>query len=137
MTLDRFVEAQQPIYDQALEELRQGDKRSHWMWFVFPQLAGLGRSPTSQHFGLAGRQEAVDYLDHPVLGARLRECALVLLGLDLSDPVDVLGTTDALKLRSSMTLFAAASDDPVFGQVLEKYYEGPDPLTIELLQSSL
>ena len=134
MSLERFVEAQAPVYDQALAELKRGDKRSHWMWFVFPQLAGLGRSPTAQRFGLAGPEEAEAYLAHPVLGDRLRECAHALLELDGHDPVAVLGSTDALKLRSSMTLFAAVSDDPVFAEVLDKYYGGsPDELTVGLL----
>ena len=137
MTLERFVDAQEPVYTKALAELRQGAKRSHWMWFVFPQLAGLGRSPTAQHFGLQGPAEARDYLAHPLLGARLRECAHALLALGGGDPVDVLGLVDALKLRSSMTLFAAVSEDPVFQQVLDTYYGGkPDELTERLLSAT-
>lgn len=134
MSLDRFVEAQATAYEGALGELRRGSKHGHWIWFVFPQLAGLGRSATAQHFGLSGREEAVEYLAHPVLGPRLRECAHALTDLDVADPVAVLGPVDALKLRSSMTLFAQVSDDPVFVQVLEQYYGGsPDELTLELL----
>ena len=134
MTLDRFVEAQETAYDGALSELKRGSKRGHWIWFVFPQLAGLGRSPTAQHYGLSGREEAAEYLAHPVLGTRLRECAHALTELPAVDPVAVLGSVDALKLRSSMTLFAEVSDDPVFTQVLEQYYRGqPDELTLELL----
>ena len=135
MSLDRFVEAQAPVYDRALEELRAGDKRSHWMWFVFPQLAGLGRSPTAQRFGLQGKDEALAYLDHPVLGARLLECCDALVHLDTHDPVSVLGLVDALKLRSSMTLFqAVAPDVTLFGEVLDRYYKGePDPMTLQLL----
>lgn len=135
MNLDRFIEAQERTYDQALSELRRGRKRSHWMWFVFPQLAGLGRSPTAQLYGLAGADEAAAYLAHPVLGVRLRECAHALLELPGNDPVEVLGLVDALKLRSSMTLFAHVSeDDKVFELVLEQYYAGkPDDLTLELL----
>ena len=136
MTLERFVEAQQPVYDSALAEIRRGDKRSHWMWFVFPQLAGLGRSPTAQRFGLSGPDEARDYLAHPVLGARLRECAQALLALPRQSPEGVLGSVDALKLRSCMTLFAQVSDDSLFSEVLDRYFDGqPDPLTLELLNT--
>jgi len=134
VTLERFLDAQAPTYDGALTELRRGAKRGHWMWFVFPQLAGLGHSPTAQKYGLTGPDEATDYLAHPVLGTRLRECAHALLELPGTDPVEVLGLVDALKLRSSMTLFAAVTDDPVFVQVLEQYYGGKqDELTLELL----
>jgi uncharacterized protein (DUF1810 family) len=132
VSLERFVEAQEPVYDTALAELRRGSKRSHWMWFVFPQLAGLGRSATAQHYALDGLEEAQDYLAHPVLGARLRECAQALLDLGGTDPVAVLGGVDALKLRSSMTLFAQL--DPFFARVLDAYYAGePDPQTLALL----
>jgi uncharacterized protein (DUF1810 family) len=135
--LQRFVDAQDGggTYAAALAELRAGRKRSHWMWFVFPQLAGLGRSATAQHYALSGLPEARAYLAHPVLGARLRECATVLTGLDTRDAGAVFGGIDAMKLRSSMTLFAAtAPDEPVFGQVLDRYFGGiPDPATTELL----
>ncbi len=137
--LKRFVEAQEAggTYDEALAELWTGHKRSHWMWFVFPQLAGLGRSSTAQHFGITGAEEARAYLAHPVLGPRLRECAQALTGLPGSDPVEVLGPVDALKLRSSMTLFAhVAPDEPVFRAVLARYYDGADdPATASLLAS--
>jgi uncharacterized protein (DUF1810 family) len=134
VTLQRFVDAQERFYDTALAELRNGEKRGHWIWFVFPQLAGLGHSPTAQHYGLSGQDEAIAYLAHPVLGSRLRECAQVLTELPTVDPVTVLGPVDALKLRSSMTLFAEVSDEPVFRQVLEQYYAAkPDELTLELL----
>jgi uncharacterized protein (DUF1810 family) len=134
VTLQRFVDAQERFYDTALAELRNGEKRGHWIWFVFPQLAGLGHSPTAQHYGLSGQNEAIAYLAHPVLGTRLRECAQVLTELPTVDPVTVLGPVDALKLRSSMTLFAEVSDEPVFRQVLEQYYAAkPDELTLELL----
>ena len=124
--LERFVRAQDGgVYDAALRELRAGAKRGHWMWFVFPQVAGLGRSSTAQHYALAGLVEARAYLAHPVLGPRLVECAQALLELSGRDPVRVLGSVDALKLRSSMTLFeAAAPDERVFGEVLERYYDG-------------
>ncbi len=124
--LERFVRAQDGgVYDGALRELRAGAKRGHWMWFVFPQVAGLGRSSTAQHYALSGLAEARAYLAHPVLGPRLVECAQALLELSGRDPVRVLGSVDALKLRSSMTLFeAAAPDERVFGEVLERYYDG-------------
>ncbi len=124
--LQRFVDAQDrgSTYDAALAELRAGAKRSHWMWFVFPQVAGLGRSATAQHYAISGPDEARAYLAHPVLGPRLVECARALTGLATTDPVRVLGGTDAQKLRSSMTLFAAVSDDPVFAQVLDQYFAG-------------
>ena len=134
VSLDRFVTAQQGTYGTALAELRAGRKRSHWMWFVFPQVAGLGRSPTAQHYAIADLAEARAYLAHPVLGARLRQAAQVLADLDATDPVAVLGSVDALKLRSSMTLFAAAGEDPVFPAVLDRFYGGEqDPATVELL----
>ena len=134
VTLQRFVDAQERFYDTALAELRQGEKRGHWIWFVFPQLVGLGHSPTALHYGLSGQEEAIAYLAHPVLGTRLRECAQVLTELPAVDPVAVLGPVDALKLRSSMTLFAEVSDEPVFRQVLEQYFAArPDELTLELL----
>ena len=124
--LERFVRAQDGgVYDQALRELRAGAKRGHWMWFVFPQVAGLGRSSTAQHYALSGLEEARAYLAHPVLGPRLVECAQALLELPGRDPVRVLGSVDAVKLRSSMTLFeAAAPDDRVFAEVLERWFDG-------------
>jgi uncharacterized protein (DUF1810 family) len=132
--LGRFVVAQEGVIDQALAELRAGRKRSHWMWFVFPQLRGLGRSDTSRYFGLEGLEEARAYLEHPLLGSRLRACCAALLGAE-GDAVDILGAIDALKLRSSMTLFhRAAPDDPLFAEVLARFHGGtPDPLTDELL----
>ena len=135
--LQRFVDAQDDLrtYDTAISELRAGRKSSHWMWFVLPQLAGLGMSSTAQHFGIHGLAEARAYLAHPVLGPRLRDCARALADLDTGDPVAVLGPVDALKLRSSMTLFARAEPgEPVFRQVLEQYYDGAeDPATVSLL----
>lgn len=135
--LQRFVRAQDEggTYAQALGELRRGRKASHWMWFVFPQLAGLGRSSTAQHFAVGSLAEARAYLAHPVLGGRLRECAAVLTGLAGSRSAeDVFGGVDALKLRSSMTLFArAAPAEPLFAAVLERYFPGPDPVTERLL----
>ena len=123
--LQRFVDAQAHTYDEALAELRAGEKRTHWMWFVFPQVAGLGRSATAQRFAISGLEEARAYLSHPVLGRRLVESARALAGLDTADPERVFGAVDAQKLQSSMTLFAAvAGDEPVFRQVLEKYFGG-------------
>jgi uncharacterized protein (DUF1810 family) len=125
--LHRFVEAQDSsgVYDRALAELRGGRKRGHWMWFVFPQIAGLGSSPTARHYAIADLDEARRYLADPVLGPRLRECARAVAELDTADAADVLGSIDALKLRSSMTLFALADpDEPVFRAVLDRYFDG-------------
>lgn len=136
--LQRFVDAQNhgDTYRQALTELRAGQKRSHWMWFVFPQLAGLGRSATAQHYAISGLDEARAYLAHPVLGPRLRECAGALTELATGNAEAVFGGIDAQKLRSSMTLFAAAAppDEPVFSRVLDQYFDGrPDPATTSRL----
>ncbi|MET0954127.1 MAG: DUF1810 domain-containing protein [Aeromicrobium sp.] len=137
MDLERFVLAQDDhdTYDRALTELRAGRKTSHWMWFVFPQVAGLGHSPTAQHYALAGLHEARAYLDHAVLGPRLLECCRVLLDLPRTGAEQVLGSIDAVKLRSSMTLFARARpDETVFTDVLDRFFDGaPDERTIELL----
>jgi uncharacterized protein (DUF1810 family) len=137
--LQRFVDAQDEMrtYDAALAELRAGRKRGHWMWFVLPQLAGLGRSSTAEHFGIGGAAEARAYLAHPVLGPRLRDCARALADLGGRDPVAVVGPVDALKLRSSMTLFAqVAPDEQVFRAVLDRFYEGADdPATVSMLGS--
>ena len=125
--LRRFVDAQDAdeTYERALGELRAGHKESHWMWFIFPQVAGLGRSATSQHYAISGLPEAEAYLAHPVLGPRLRECAQVLTELSGADADEVLGSVDGQKLRSSMTLFArAAPDEPVFRRVLKQYFAG-------------
>ena len=133
--LARFVDAQQDIYAHALAELREGNKRSHWMWFVFPQIAGLGRTANAQRYAIADLAEARAYLVHPVLGPRLTECARALLGVPGRTATDILGTPDDLKLRSSMTLFAHAADDPaVFRAVLDRYYGGEDdPATVQRL----
>jgi uncharacterized protein (DUF1810 family) len=135
--LERFVTAQDEhrTYEGALAELRAGRKVSHWMWFVFPQLAGLGRSPTAQHFAITSLDEARAYLQHPVLGPRLLESARALLGVDGRTAEEILGPVDAMKLRSSMTLFAAADpDEPCFGQVIDRYFGGrPDTATTALL----
>jgi uncharacterized protein (DUF1810 family) len=132
--LRRFVDAQDRVHDTVLAELRAGAKRSHWIWFVFPQLRQLGRSPTAVHYGIGSLDEAIAYLDHPVLGPRLRECARLVAAAD-GEIEQVMGHVDALKLRSSMTLFASATDDDGdFRAVLERHYGGePDPLTVQLL----
>jgi uncharacterized protein (DUF1810 family) len=132
--LQRFVDAQDSgeLYARVLDELRGGRKTSHWMWFVFPQVAGLGRSPTAEAFGISGLPEAKAYLAHPVLGPRLRECSDILVDLPPTTAVEVFGTTDAQKLRSSMTLFAQAEPtESAFRQVLDRYFAGePDPATL-------
>ncbi len=123
--LQRFVLAQDPVYDRVRAELRAGAKTTHWMWFIFPQLRFLGRSPTAQHFGIASLLEARAYWQHPVLGARLKECSELVLAVEGKSAHQIFGSPDDLKLRSSMTLFEhAAPDEPVFGQVLEKYFHG-------------
>ena len=126
--LERFVDAQDGVYEQALAELERGRKTSHWMWFVFPQVAGLGRSPMAQRYAIESLAEAQAYAAHPVLGPRLRACCAALLALP-SDVTafDVLGGIDAQKLRSSMTLFArAAPDEPLFAAVLARFYDGAE-----------
>ena len=125
--LRRFVDAQAHTYDQALAELRAGQKRTHWMWFVFPQIAGLGRSGMAQRFAIHDLAEAKAYLSHPLLGRRLVESAKALTALDTEDPAEVFGPLDALKLHSSMTLFAQAEpDEPVFREVLDHYFAGAE-----------
>ncbi len=133
--LARFLTAQAPVYAQVLSELRAGRKRSHWIWFIFPQVVGLGLSAMSHRYAIASVEEARAYLAHPVLGARLRECSeLVLAAMDRSAH-DIFGSPDDMKFRSSMTLFDRAGDsDAVFRQCLGKYFGGkPDPRTLELL----
>ncbi len=123
--LERFVEAQEGVYEGVLRELRAGRKTGHWIWFIFPQLAGLGRSETSRFYGIASLDEARAYLDHPVLGPRLRECVGAVLATSGATPDQIFGSLDAMKVRSSMTLFhLAAPDEPSFGEVLERFYGG-------------
>lgn len=133
--LSRFVAAQQGSFDDALAELTAGRKTSHWMWFVFPQIAGLGHSPTAHYYAIDSLTEARAYLDHPLLGGRLAACMAALMGRVGVGAAAILGPVDALKLRSSMTLFAAAADDPApFAAVLDAFYGGaPDPATLALL----
>jgi uncharacterized protein (DUF1810 family) len=136
--LQRFVDAQDPFYDTVLAELRSGAKRSHWIWFVFPQLRGLGRSPTAAHYGIASLDEARAYLAHDVLGPRLAECTRLVLAIDGRSVEDIFGWPDNLKVRSSMTLFAHATDDNAdFRGVLDKFYGGEeDPATVERLSQA-
>ena len=133
--LQRFVDAQAPVYEQALDELRAGRKTSHWMWFVFPQLRGLGHSATARHFGIASLDEARAYLQHPLLGPRLEACTRALIGIDGRSATEILGSPDDLKFRSCMTLFhCAAPENPIFDAALRKYFDGePDRRTLALL----
>jgi uncharacterized protein (DUF1810 family) len=134
--LERFVEAQSRVIEQVRAELRQGSKRGHWMWFIFPQIRGLGSSPTAVHFAIASRQEAAAYLKHPTLGPRLVECTQLVLGVKGRTSEQIFGQIDSLKFRSSMTLFAQATlKETVFQEALEKYFDGEvDALTLEILE---
>jgi uncharacterized protein (DUF1810 family) len=129
--LERFVDAQAPVYDEVRRELKVGRKQSHWMWFIFPQIAGLGQSPMSIRFAIASLNEAKAYLAHPVLGLRLRECARLTLDVEGGSARDIFGPIDEMKFRSSMTLFAhAAPDEELFQRCIDKYFAGsPDPAT--------
>ena len=137
--LSRFLTAQERVWETALAELKHGAKRTHWMWFVFPQVAGLGTSPMAVKYAIASRAEAEAYLAHPVLGTRLRECAAALLGVDGRTAREVMGSPDDLKLKSSMTLFAAiAGPSSVFQVVLDRFFDGTqDPRTSEFLTQAL
>jgi len=133
--LKRYVEAQRPVFEQVLAELRRGRKESHWMWFVFPQIAGLGRSTTAREFAIGSLDEAKAYLAHPVLGVRLRECVGILLSLEGLSAHQIFGSPDDVKLRSSLTLFAAAApDEALFREALDRYFDGErDPETVARL----
>jgi uncharacterized protein (DUF1810 family) len=133
--LQRFVDAQQPVYETVLGELRAGRKRSHWMWFIFPQIVGLGRSAMAQRFALSSLEEASAYLAHPLLGRRLRECATLVAGITGRPITEIFGDPDDMKFRSSMTLFAqAAPEEPIFARCLQQYFGGePDPQTLARL----
>lgn len=133
--LQRFVAAQAPVFEQVCAELRAGRKETHWMWFVFPQIEGLGRSATARKFAIASRAEAEAYLRHPILGARLRECTRLANLVQGRSVGEIFGSPDDLKFRSSMTLFAAvASGNAVFDEALRKYFGGAgDPATLERL----
>ena len=132
--LERFLSAQDNMYEIALQEIQAGYKASHWMWFVFPQLKGLGYSSTAKYYGITGKDEAKEYLEHPVLGKRLREITSALLRVDSNNAEEVMGYPDFLKLQSCMTLFAKISGDSLFTDVLDKYYGGKmDEKTIAIL----
>lgn len=125
--LDRFIKAQDGFYGSyatALSEISKGRKKSHWIWYIFPQVKGLGRSYESKYYGLDGLEEAKAYLEHPVLGERLREITTALLRLERGSAVEILGVIDAMKVKSCMTLFELVAEDDVFGKVLDKYYDG-------------
>ena len=132
--LSRFVQAQEGVYEQALSEIASGSKRTHWMWFVFPQIDGLARSPTSQRFSIKGVDEARAYLDHPVLGPRLLECAEAVVAVNGRSAREIFGSPDDLKLRSSATLFASVfPPGSVFDRLIAKYYGGTrDAKTLQL-----
>ena len=132
-TLDRFVRAQADSYADALAELTAGAKRSHWMWFVFPQIAGLGRSQTAIHYAITDLDEARRYLAHPLLGPRYLACAEALLRHAGYDAAAIMGAIDAVKLRSSLTLFDAAGAPPVVAQAIAAFFPGPDPATLRLI----
>lgn len=133
--LQRFIDAQAPVYAQVRAELAAGRKASHWMWFIFPQLRGLGRSGMARHYGISGQAEAQAYWRHPLLGARLRECVALLLAVNGKTALQIMGPPDDLKLRSCLSLFElAAPDEPNFRQALDKYFAGDrDPQTLALL----
>jgi uncharacterized protein (DUF1810 family) len=132
--LQRFVDAQAPVYAQVMSELRTGRKRSHWIWFIFPQIVGLGRSTIARRYAVASRDEAVAYLEHPTLSSRLRECTQTICGIPDRSIDDILGSPDDLKFRSSMTLFAAVSGDAVFRNALDQFCAGAsDPATVAIL----
>ena len=133
--LHRFLDAQQPVYDAVLDELRAGRKSSHWIWFIFPQIAGLGRSGTAQQFAIGSLDEAKAYLQHPILGHRLRACTQLVLNVEGRSAEEIFGYPDYLKFRSCLTLFlTAAPDNTLFNAALLKYFHGkPDQLTLDLL----
>jgi uncharacterized protein (DUF1810 family) len=133
--LQRFIDAQNPVYEQVCAELRNGTKQGHWMWFIFPQLRGLGYSHMAHKFGISSRQEAEAYLKHPILGSRLRECTGLVNLVEGRSINRIFGSPDDMKFKSSMTLFASvASENQIFKDALEKYFGGePDPLTVQRL----
>ena len=137
LDLQRFVAAQRPVYDDVLAQLRAGQKATHWMWFIFPQLRGLGQSPTARRFAISDIGEATAYLDHPILGNRLRECTQLVNAIEGRSVREIFGYPDFLKFRSCMTLFGrAAKDSGIFAAALSKYFEGDeDPVTLRLLHA--
>jgi uncharacterized protein (DUF1810 family) len=135
--LERFVQAQAPDYDRVLSELRDGKKRSHWMWYIFPQPEGLGHSSMSRQYSIKSATEARAYLHHPVLGPRLRECVTTVNSVVGRSAHEIFGSPDDLKLHSSVTLFAHVSEDAVFQELLQKYFNGqPDDKTLQILRTA-
>ena len=136
-SLQRFVDAQDLVYTQVRGELSAGQKTSHWMWFIFPQIRGLGRSALAERFGIGSIAEATAYLRHPVLGARLKECTQLVLAVEGRTAAQIFGSPDDVKFRSSMTLFAALTDEPLFKRAIDKYFAGvEDSRTVALLERS-
>ena len=134
MSLDRFIEAQKEDYDIAFREISNGRKCNHYMWYIFPQMKGLGRSSTANFYGIDGLEEAREYMENEYLRDNLINISSKLLDLDTNDPIEIFGNTDSKKLRSSMTLFELVSENTVFSQVLEKYFNGQrDELTLDLV----
>ena len=132
--LNRFISAQDQVYDRVLKELKNGRKRSHWIWYIFPQIDGLAPSTTSKYYAIKSRAEAIAYLNHPILGARLRECADTILAIEEKTVSEIFGYPDDLKLKSSMTLFSDVTTDFIFIRVLDKYFQGErDDNTLQLL----
>ncbi len=131
--LARFVDAQEAVYRNVVAEFSSGRKRSHWMWFIFPQIEGLGFSAMAQRYAIGSRKEAVAYLAHPMLGPRLLECTRLVLAVKGKSIHDIFGSPDDMKFRSSMTLFGAVSDDPIFDEAIAKYFSGgKDPATLDI-----
>lgn len=133
-SLDRFISVQKYVYEEALTEIKQGEKKSHWMWFIFPQIIGLGESDNAIYYSIVNIEEATKFLSHEVLGKRLREITNELLKLKTNDPEEIFGEIDAMKLKSSMTLFDSVEENSIFDEVLKKYFNGQrDELTLEKL----
>lgn len=133
--LNRFISAQDKVYDRVLAELKNGRKRSHWMWYIFPQLDGLAQSTTSKYYAIKSPSEAIAYLNHPVLGARILECANTIVAIEGKTVSEIFGYPDDLKLKSSMTLFSEVAAEPIFIRVLDKYFQGDrDDRTLQLLK---
>lgn len=132
--LNRFIDAQSNVYERAVKELKQGRKTSHWMWYIFPQIQGLGYSSTAKFYAIASLGEAEEYMNNAVLGTRLIECCQLLLSLENKTAADIFGSVDTMKLKSSMTLFSLVTDNPVFNQVLDKYFNGEkDNATLDIV----
>ena len=133
--LNRFISAQEEVYDRVLKELKNGEKRSHWMWYIFPQLDGLAQSTISKYYAIRSKAEALAYLNHPLLGSRLNECANMVLDIEGKTVSEIFGYPDDLKLKSCMTLFSKVATDSVFIRVLNKYFQGErDTKTLQLLK---